>query len=156
MDDIRLLVEAILADTAPDAFRPQIALPEWARMAGVLARRELAAGELLIRRGERERHAWLVERGRLQVFVTGGPPGSHRIATLGAGSLVGEPGLFTDVPRMAHVEAMADAVVWSLDAVRLGELAAAQPALAFELLRAAGAVMAARMRANLERGIPVS
>jgi hypothetical protein len=45
--------------------------------------------------------------------------------------------------------------VWALPAQRLHALAAAAPGLVLEVLRAAGAVMAWRMRANLERGLPV-
>jgi CRP-like cAMP-binding protein len=114
-----------------------------------------AVGAWLLQRGEIQTRAYLVERGRLQVFVVGGPPNSHRIATLHPGSLVGEPGLFAATPRRAHVEAMTPCVVWSLAARRLQELAAAAPALALEVLRAAGVVMAVRMRANLERGVPL-
>src|SRR5439155_13184238 len=93
-------------------------------------------------------------QGSLQVCVTGGPPGSNRIAILRAGSVVGEPGLFNDGPRMANVEAMTQCAVWALRGPRLEELSQRAPALALELLRAAGSVMATRMRANLTRQIP--
>ena len=52
--------------------------------------------------------------------------------------MVGEPGLFGDSQRMANVEAMTPCVVWALRGPRLEELAQRQPALALELLRAAG------------------
>ena len=96
----------------------------------------------------------LVESGQLQVFVTGGPPRSHRLAKLGAGAMLGEPALFGTAPRMANVEAVTATVVWSLCARRLHELAGEAPALVLEVLRAAGALMAARICANQERGIP--
>jgi CRP-like cAMP-binding protein len=153
--DIMPLVEAVQAQSGEDAFAARLSPEQWRQLGTALERRELDVGELLLRRGEVETWAYLVERGRLQVFVVGGPPHSHRIATLHPGSLVGEPGLFAATPRMAHVEAMTPCVVWSLGARRLHELAAAAPALALEVLRAAGAVMAVRMRANLERGIPL-
>ena len=51
---------------------------------------------------------------------------------------------------------MAPAVVWGLSVERFDALAAADPLLALAVLRAAGAVMAVRMRAQLERGIPLS
>jgi CRP-like cAMP-binding protein len=121
-----------------------------------MVRRELHPGELLMRRGDTDTVAFLVERGQFQVFVTGGPPRSHRIATLREGAMLGEPGLFGATPRMANVEAMTHGVVWSLCAARLHQLAEHAPALVLEVLRAAGAVMASRMRANLERGIPVT
>ena len=91
---------------------------------------------------------YFLAQGTLQVFVTGGAPGSSRIAILRAGSVVGEPGLFGDGPRMANVEAMTACVVWALRGPRLEELAQRSPALALEMLRAAGGVLAVRMRAN--------
>jgi CRP-like cAMP-binding protein len=57
---------------------------------------------------------------------------------------------------MANVEAMTPCIVWALRGPRMEELAQRSPALALELLRAAGAVMAARMRANLTRQQPVT
>lgn len=152
--DIQGLVSAVQALRSDDAFSPQLAPAEWQQLGRSLERRELASGALLVRRGETEACAYLVESGQLQVFVTGGPPRSHRIALLGAGALIGEPGLFAAVPRLAHVEAITGCVVWVLHARGLQALAGENPALALAVLRAAGAVMAVRMRANLERGIP--
>jgi CRP/FNR family cyclic AMP-dependent transcriptional regulator len=51
---------------------------------------------------------------------------------------------------------MTPCAVWALRGPRLEELAQRSPALALELLRAAGGVMATRMRANLQRQIPFS
>jgi CRP-like cAMP-binding protein len=154
--DITALVQAIEAFKAEDAFTARLPLSSWQRLSQVMQRRELATGDLLVRRGDRERVAYLLESGHLQVFVSGGPPGSHRIATLRAGAIVGEPGLFIDAPRMASVEAMTPCVVWSLTGEKLEALAAEEPKLVLTLLHGAGAVMAVRMRANLERGIPTT
>jgi CRP-like cAMP-binding protein len=57
---------------------------------------------------------------------------------------------------MANVEAMTPCVVWALRGPRMEELAQRSPTLALELLRAAGAVMAVRMRANMTRQTPIS
>jgi CRP-like cAMP-binding protein len=57
---------------------------------------------------------------------------------------------------MAHVEAMTRCVVWSLSATRLRSLSGEAPGLVLEVLRAAGSVMALRMRDNLERGVPAT
>ncbi|MFY9512580.1 MAG: cyclic nucleotide-binding domain-containing protein [Rubrivivax sp.] len=154
--DITALVRAIEGSKAEDAFGARLPLPQWQRIVPFLQRRELATGDLLIRRGDRERVAYLLELGHLQVFVTGGPPGSHRISTLRAGAIVGEPGWFIDAPRMASVEAMTPCVVWSLTGEKLDQLASEEPKLVLALLHAAGSVMAVRMRANLERGIPTT
>lgn len=153
---ITALVQAVQSLNADDAFRPRLGADQWRVLGNHLVRQELHAGQRLIRQGQQERAMYLVEQGTLQVYVEQPAPRKQRLALLRAGSVVGEPSLFTLVPRMAHVETMSPCVVWELGGLRLDELANAKPALAYELLRAAGAVMAARMRANLERGLPVA
>lgn len=154
--DITTLVQAVQTSKAGDAFNAGLCAQQWQTLAPYLARHELRAGELLMRQGDVGRSAYLVEQGNLQVFVTGGPPGGQRIAVLRPGSLIGEPGLFAEVPRSANVEAMTPCVVWALSAARLEEMCTHLPALALHLVRAAGKVMATRMRANIERGLPLA
>ena len=154
--DINALVQALQTLNAEDAFRPRLSVDQWRLIAPYLTRHEIRAGDLLIKQGDADRTMYLLEQGSLQIFVTGGPPGSNRIAILRAGSVVGEPGLFGDSPRMANVEAMTPCAVWALRGPRLEELAQRQPALVLELLRAAGGVMATRMRANLAKQTPFS
>jgi len=154
--ELNQLVQAIQTLNAEDAFRARLTLDQWRTIAPYLTRHDIRAGDLLIKQGDTDRSMYFLGQGSLQVFVTGGPPGSNRIAILRAGSVVGEPGLFTDGPRMANVEAMTPCAVWALRGPRLEELAQRSPALALELLRAAGGVMATRMRANLQRQIPFS
>ena len=153
--EIDELVHAIQTLNAEDAFRSRLTLDQWRTIAPYLTRHEIRAGDLLIKQGDADRSTYLLAQGSLQVFATGGPPGSSRIAILRTGSIVGEPGLFGDHPRMANVEAMTPCVVYALRGPRLEELAQRSPALALELLRAAGAVMAVRMRANLARQTPI-
>ena len=153
--DITTLVQAVQALNAEDAFRPNFSVQQWQTLLPFLSRREIRAGELLIHQGESRRQTFFLEQGNLQVFVTGGPPGSHRISVLRPGSVVGEPALFVEAARMANVEAMTPCAVWILAGEKMSELVARDPLLSVELLRAAGAVMAARMRANLQRGIPL-
>jgi CRP-like cAMP-binding protein len=154
--DINALVQALQTLNAEDAFRPRLTLEQWRLIAPYLTRHDIRAGDLLIKQGDADRTMYFLEQGSLQIFVTGGPPGSNRIAILRAGSVVGEPGLFGDSPRMANVEAMTPCTVWALRGPRLEELAQRQPALVLELLRTAGGVMATRMRANLAKQIPFS
>ena len=154
--DISTLCRAVQSLQGEGAFPVAMAAADWQRLAPYLARREVPAGSLLMRRGDTDRMAYWVQEGQLQVYVVGGPPGSHRIALLAAGTIVGEPALFGAAARMAHVEALTDAVVWGLGAECFDALAAQDTPLALAVLRGAGAVMAARLRANLERGIPLS
>ncbi len=154
--DINALVQALQTLNAEDAFRPRLSVDQWRLIAPYLTRHDIRAGDLLIKQGDADRTMYFLEQGSLQIFVTGGPPGSNRIAILRAGSVVGEPGLFGDSPRMANVEAMTPCTVWALRGPRLEELAQRQPALVLELLRTAGGVMATRMRANLAKQTPFS
>ena len=152
--DFEQLVQAMQTLNAEDAFRPRLMLDQWRVISPYLTRHEIRAGDLLIKQGDTDRTMYFLGQGSLQVFITGGPPGSNRIAILRAGSVVGEPGIFSDGARMANVEAMTPCTVWALRGPRLEELAQRSPALALELLRAAGNVMSMRMRANLQRQIP--
>ena len=152
--DFNDLVPAIQTLNADDAFRARLNIDQWRTISPYLTRHEIRAGDLLIKQGDSDRTMYLLGQGSLQVFVTGGPPGSNRIAILRAGSVIGEPGLFSDGPRMANVEAMTPCSVWALRGPRLEELSQRSPALALELLRAAGSVMAVRMRANMLRQVP--
>ena len=154
--DFNDLVQSILTLNAEDAFRARMNADQWRNVAPYLTRHDIRAGDLLIKQGDADRSMYFISQGSMQVFVTGGPPGSNKVAILRAGSVVGEPGLFGDTPRMANVEAMTPCIVWALRGPRMEELAQRSPALALELLRSAGAVMAARMRANLLRQQPVT
>ena len=146
--EIDELVRAVQTLNAEDSFRARLTLENWRVIAPYLARYEIRAGDLLIKQGDADRSMYFIAQGSMQVFVTGGPPGSNKVAILRAGAVVGEPGLFGDTPRTANVEAMTPCVVWALRGPRMEELAQRSPALALELLRAAGAVMAVRFRAN--------
>jgi CRP/FNR family cyclic AMP-dependent transcriptional regulator len=150
------LVQAVQTLNAEDAFKPRFNLDQWKSLAPYLSQHEVRAGDLLIKQGEADRVMYFLGQGSLHVFMTGGPPGSNRIAILRAGAVVGEPGLFTNEPRMANAEAIMPCTVWALRGPRLEELAQRSPALALELLRAAGAVMAIRMRASLTKQIPLT
>jgi CRP-like cAMP-binding protein len=153
--ELEQLVQAMQTLNAEDAFRARLSVEQWRVIQPYLTRHEIRAGDLLIKQGDTDRAMYFLAQGSLQVFVTGGPPGT-RIAILRAGSVVGEPGLFGDGPRMANVEAMTPCVVWALRGPRLEELAQRLPALALELLRTAGNVMAIRMRATLSKQTPLA
>ena len=150
------LVHAVQSLNAEDAFRARLTLDNWRTIAPYLGRHEIRSGDLLIKQGDADRSMYFLGQGSMQIYVTGGPPGSNRVAILRTGAVVGEPGLFGDTPRMANVEAMTPCTVWALRGPRMEELAQRSPALALELLRAAGAVMATRMRATLARQVPTT
>jgi len=150
------LIQAIQSLNANDALAMRFSADEWRLVAGYLQRHELRAGETVIRHRDMDRTLYLLESGTLQVFVPDAAPVRRPVAILRPGAVVGEPSLFGETPRMAQVEAMSPSVVWALTRQRFEEFSARQPALALNFLRAVGGVMAERMRANLERGMPVA
>jgi len=152
--DIDELVQAIQSLNAEDAFRVRLTYDQWRTLAPYLARYDIRAGDLLIKQGDMDRSMYLIGQGSMQVFMTGAP--GSKVAILRAGAVVGEAGLFGDAPRTANVEAMTPAVVWALRGPRMEELSQRSPALALEIIRAAGAVMAIRFRATLAQHMPVS
>jgi CRP-like cAMP-binding protein len=149
------LVEAVQTLNAVDAFRPRFTTENWRIMAAYLIRQTLRSGDALIRQGEPGRTAFLVESGTLLVHSGRPGGGAAPIALLRAGAVVGEPALFGEMTRMAQVDAISPCVVWALGRLRLDELHAGHPGLAYELLRAVGAVMTKRMQAMLAHSTPM-
>ena len=146
--EINELVQAIQTLNADDAFRTRLNAEQWRTVAPYLTRHDIRAGDLLVKQGDSDHSMYFLAQGSVQVFVTGAVAGSSRLAILRPGSVIGEAGLFGDGPRMASVEAMTPCVVWALRGPRLEELSQRSPVLALELLRAAGGVLVARVRAH--------
>lgn len=153
IDDLIEVVQSLRTD---DAFRARLDLTQWRSLVAYLTPYQLRPGDLLIKQGDCDRAAYFIGEGTLQVYVSGAAPGTSRIALLRPGALVGETGLFSDQPHSANVEAMTMAIVWALHLPRYEELAARAPVIANEVLRAAGAVMVARLRANLAQRVAVA
>lgn len=150
------LIQAVQSLNTEDAFRPRLDAQQWRTLTQFLTRHEVRMGDQVIKQGDRDRAMYFLAQGTMQVFVSGGAPGVNKVAILRPGSVLGEPSLFADGPRMANVEAMTPGVIYALRLPRLEELAARVPAVALEVLRAAGAVMAVRMRANLAHRMPMT
>ena len=87
------------------------ALPEDTRrrLADACRLVEVPAGRDLVRQGEPTGSAFVVRRGRLEVFVDG-----QRIREVGPGAVLGELALLTGEPRSATVRARRDAAVLEL------------------------------------------
>ena len=77
--------------------------------------------------------------------------GKIRLATLGAGSVVGEGGFFSYLARSATVQAGSSCKLWSLTPMRFSELSNRQTQVALSLAMALGAIMAKRVVSNRKR-----
>jgi CRP-like cAMP-binding protein len=153
---IEELVQAVQSLNTDDAFHARLDAAQWRTLGTYLTGYQARPGDLLIRQGDADRTAYFLARGTLQVYVPGAAPALSRIAMLRPGSIVGETGLFSDQPHSANVEAMTAVTVWALHLPRFEELVQRAPAIAIEVMRAAGAVLVARMRANMALHIAVA
>jgi CRP/FNR family cyclic AMP-dependent transcriptional regulator len=150
------LIHAVTTLNADDAFRPRFDDKQWATLVSYMQPYQLRAGDLLIRYRDMDRNLYLIESGTVQVYLPDAGPGRRPVGILRAGAIVGEPSMFGETPRMAQVEAMSSVTAWLLTRPRFEELLSRRPEMGVELMRAIGAVMSERMRANLERGQPLA
>ena len=107
----------------------------------------MAAGDVVIRRGDRERALYFVVGGALE--VTASAAGSDALGALSRehpGSVIGEISLFDGLPRTASVWAVEPTELLRLDIDGLHAFAREQPERAHELLFALGRVLAFRLR----------
>jgi MFS family permease len=104
-EDLELLRTVPVFDPLP--------LPALEQLASGLRPKQVSAGEVLYRQGDRADGCVVVERGNAEVLGDG-----HHIATVGPGDLVGEIALLRRLPRTATVRALTDMDLRLLDADR--------------------------------------
>jgi cAMP-dependent protein kinase regulator len=89
---------------------------EQKRIVDAFEKVDIVAGETVIRQGERGDHFYVVESGRLQLYIENSDGeqilSSHNID---AGSSFGEIALLYDIPRTATVAAVENSVLWRVD-----------------------------------------
>lgn len=129
--------------TSPNAFNPAFATGDWRVFDSYCIVRRLPAGYRVMIPGRADRTLRFVVEGSLWQESAGN---ASRSKALLPGSMVGEDGVFSDEAGDLDVRALEDTVVLELSLARQKELTASCPEIAFELLRAAGAVIAARGR----------
>jgi SulP family sulfate permease len=110
-----------------------------------LTRRELAAGQTLIRQGDPAEELLFLEYGRLTARLETAAGSLIRVRTLRPGAVVGEMGLYSNKPRSAAVVADTAVVVHSLDRAALIRIEQEAPALAIVLHRVMITLLAERL-----------
>lgn len=138
--------EALLAEHGPDNALQARASPLEEALLGIvpershitallgqMQRRELAAGETLLRQGDASDTLLLVESGQLTALLQ--RPGKEplRLQTVRGANILGELGFFLGTVRSASVVADTAAVVYSLSQAGLRDLRRERPALATTL-----------------------
>jgi len=144
-DDATRFAAEARQSTSAHAFRPDFTAADWRVFMSFCTVRTLGADFRLVVPGRTDRTLRFVVSGSLwQVSGVSG----KQAQLLMPGAIVGEDALFSDEPGALDVRTLEDTRVIELTLPRQKELTAACPAIAFKLLRAAGAVIAARSRAS--------
>jgi len=140
-DGLRLAAAA-RKSTSTQAFLPAFANADWRVFASFCVARRVPAGFRVMIPGCSDRTLRFVVEGA----VWQESPAANRNKVLAAGTIAGEDALFADGASDLDVRALEDSLILELPLSRQKELAASCPEIGFELLRAAGAVIAARGR----------
>jgi CRP/FNR family cyclic AMP-dependent transcriptional regulator len=137
----------------PDYFLPDASDSEWATLLAHTRQRWFGAGDAVISAGARDQSLYLILNGSLEVLVERGRRGHRRVASLGAGSVIGELSFFDGGARSALVRAVTAAELAELSPAEFEALADADPVLARRLLFELGRILARRLRASQEASV---
>ena len=130
--------DQLLADASED---------EWATLLAHTRNRRFGAGDAVVTAGAWDQSLYLVLEGQLEVLADRGRRGHQRIASIGAGSVIGELAFFDGGARSALVRAVTPAVLAELSPAEFDALALTRPDLARRLLFDLGRILARRLRA---------
>jgi small-conductance mechanosensitive channel/CRP-like cAMP-binding protein len=108
---------ALLSDEARD------------RLADGARERRFAAGETIVREGDRGSSMFIVESGRLAVSAHGTVGQSQKLAVLEPGTAFGEISLLTGDPRSATVRALTEATLLEIDKKTLSPVLRENPSI---------------------------
>ena len=152
--DIQGLVQAISQNHSQDVFLPSLTPKQWELLGTYMQPFALNQGQVLIEQKANDRTVYFVETGTLTVHYED-EKGRLRLASVAAGSAVGEGAFFSRMPRNATVQAATPCKIWSLTPIRFTELSNRQPALALEVAMALGALVSKRL-ANRPKRVAVT
>ena len=129
---------AFLADASDD---------DWAAIRAHAEVRHYTPGQTVVDGGEADRSLYIVVEGELEATVPEGRRGrSRRVASIEAGTVIGEVSFFDGRPRSAAVRAVTEARLLRLSHDAFEALAAKEPALGRAILFDIGRVLALRLR----------
>jgi CRP-like cAMP-binding protein len=142
--DVQALVHATGRNGSADVFRPSLNATQWETLASYLQPLAARQGQVLIQQNATDRTVYFIEDGALTVHFEDAT-GKIRLASVDAGSAVGEGAFFSRQPRTATVQAAMACRLWSLTPMRFAELSNRQPAIALEVAMALGALVSRRL-----------
>lgn len=148
--DVQGLVQAIQRNDSSDAFRPAFNAKQWEVLGSYLQPFAVRQGQVVIEQNASDRTVYFIESGSLTVHYE---DDQHRLrlASVTAGSAVGEGAFFSRNPRSATVQAASACKLWSLSPIRFTELTNRQPALAVEIAMALGSLVSRRLASRPRR-----
>lgn len=92
-----------------------------AKKVKILDRRFVPAGELVIEQGNIGNRAFLIESGRVEVFMKDEKGRTVKIAEAGPGGIVGEMALITGAQRSASIRTLEDSVLITISSKDIEE-----------------------------------
>ncbi|RYF15810.1 MAG: cyclic nucleotide-binding domain-containing protein [Comamonadaceae bacterium] len=152
--DIHHLIAATAGNDTADVFRPSINAGQWELFGSYLQPLLLKPAQVVIQQGASDRTVYLVEAGALTVHYED-ETGRIRLATVEAGSAVGEGAFFSRQPRNATVQAAGVCRLWSMTPMRFAELSNRQPQIALEVAMALGGLVSRRL-ANRPKRVAIT
>ena len=126
---------------------------EWATLLAHTRSRRFGPGDAIVTAGAADQSLYLVLEGQLEVLApaTGrGRRGYRRLASVAAGSVIGELSFFDGGGRSALVRAVTPAVLAEMSRSEFDALATASPDLARRLLFDLGRILAHRLRTAVQ------
>lgn len=99
-------------------------------------RQELRPGEVLFYQGDAGHFLYVVETGKVRIFVQGDDGQELSVTVCGTGDLVGEMSVIDELPRSASAVALERATVLRLSRERFREHVRRSPQLAFNVMKA--------------------
>lgn len=139
--NVQILMDAVVGLDADDALPLRMPEQDWETLSRYLSVRFLKDGDMLIREGEADRELYFLEQGGLNVTIKG-----NQVAALKPGTVVGEGTFFSGRSRSATVTASEAGVAWALPWAKFEAFSKKHPRVALQLVQAAAAVLAIRMR----------
>jgi CRP-like cAMP-binding protein len=105
-------------------------------LAGIVAFRDLAAGEILVPEGTSDNHLYVIVTGALDVVRQAGKDEPLTLFTLGAGDLVGELSFIDGTKHYASLVATSPTRVFGIEREKLESLLHAHPDIVYNVMRA--------------------
>lgn len=152
--DIHALMQATAANSSTDVFRPSLQTAQWELFGTYLQPLAVRQGQVLIQQNGSDRTVYFVEAGTLTVHFED-EQRRIRLASVDAGSAVGEGAFFSRQPRNATVQAATQCKLWTMTPMRFAELSNRQPQIALEVAMALGALVSRRL-ANRPKRVAVT